>query len=120
MATAAAERLGAAGRRALERRDVGAARTLLERTIALLPPDVLDVELELKLAQTLMAVGGPVEAVAYATRTAERTAAAGDRLGELHARIYQVRFLANTDPEGRTEELEALVEEAQPLFEQAG
>ena len=108
LAAAAAERLGAAGRRAIERADVGAARYLLERTVALLPPDVLDVVLELKLAQTLVMAGDPAEAVACAARTAERAAAAGDRLGELHARIEQVRLLAQTDPEGRFEELEAL------------
>jgi class 3 adenylate cyclase/tetratricopeptide (TPR) repeat protein len=120
LATTAAERLGAAGRRAIERSDVGAARNLLERTVALLPPDVLDVVLELKLAQTLLMAGDPPEAAACAARAAERAAAAGDRLGELHARITHVRLLMNTDPEGRTEELEALVEEARPLFDQAG
>ncbi len=120
LAAAAAERLGAAGRRALERGDVGAARNLLERTVALLPLDVLDVVLALKLAQTLFMAGDPPEAVACAARTAERAAAAGDRLGELHARISHLRLLVQTDPEGRIEELEALAEEARPLFEQAG
>jgi class 3 adenylate cyclase len=120
MAAAAAERLGAAGQRAIERADVGAARNLLERTVALLPPDMLDVVLELKLAQTLFMAGDPAAAVACAARTAERAAASGDRLGELHARIHQVRSLAQTDPEGRFEELAALAEEARPLFEQVG
>ena len=120
LAAAAAERLGVAGRRAIERSDVAAARNLLERTIALLPPDVLDVALELKLAQTLFMAGDPLEAAACAARTAERAAGAGDRLGELHARIVHVRLLLHTDPEGRIEELEALVEEARPLFDQAG
>ena len=120
LAAAAAERLGAAGRRAIERADVGAARNLLERTLALLPPDALDVVLELKLAQTLFMAGDPSQAVARAARTAERAAAADEPLGELHARIEHVQLLAHTDPQGRTEELEALVEEARPLFEQAG
>jgi class 3 adenylate cyclase/tetratricopeptide (TPR) repeat protein len=120
LATTAAGRLGAAGRRAIERADVGAAHNLLERTVALLPPNVLDVVLELKLARTLLSAGDPAEAVATAARTAERAGAAGDPLGELHARITHVRLLMHTDPEGRNEELEALVEEARPLFEQAG
>jgi len=120
LAAAAAERLGAAGRRAIERGDVGAARNLLERTTALFPPDVLDVALELKLAQTLFMAGDPLEAAACAARTAERAAAAGDRLGELFARIIYLRLLLHTDPEGRIEELEALVEEARPLFDQDG
>ena len=120
MAAAAAERLGAAGRRSIERADVGAARNLLERTVALLPPDVIDVVLELKLAQTLFMAGDPDSAVASAARTAERAAASGDRLGELHARIHRMRSLAQTDPEGRFEELEGLAEEARPFFEQVG
>ena len=120
LAAAAAERLGAAGRRALERSDVAAARNLLERTVALFPPDVLDIGLELKLAQTLFMTGDPSRAVACAARMAAHAADAGDLLGELHARIYKVRLLAHTDPEGRIGELEALVEEARPLFEQAG
>jgi class 3 adenylate cyclase/tetratricopeptide (TPR) repeat protein len=120
LAAVAAERLGAAGRRAIERSDVGAARTLLERSLALLPPEALDVLLELKLAQTLLMAGDLPEAAACAASTAERAAAAGDRLAELHARIYHVRLLVQTDPEGRIGELEALVEEARPLFEQAG
>ena len=120
LAAAAAEQLRAAGWRAVDNSDIGAARTLLERTLALLPPEVLDVVLELKIAQTLFMAGDPREAVACAVRTAERAAAAGNRLGELHARIQHVRLLAHTDPEGRTAELEALVEEARPLFEHAG
>jgi len=120
LAAAAAERLGAAGRRAIDRADIGAARNLLARTLALLPPDVLDCVLELKLAQTLAMAGDPAAAVASAARTADRAAAAGDRLGELHARICEVRYLTLTDPEGRFDELEALTEEARPLFEQAG
>src|SRR5207248_9183818 len=74
----------------------------------------------LKLAQTLFMAGDPASAVACAARTAERAAASGNRLGELHARIYQVRSLAQTDPEGRFEELEALAQEARPFFEQVG
>ncbi|MHB8642837.1 MAG: AAA family ATPase [Gaiellaceae bacterium] len=120
LAVAGAERLAAAGRRALELADVGAARSLLERTVALLPTDLLDVVLELRLAQTLFQSGDPTGAVACASRTAGHAAAAGDRLGELHARIEQVRLLVNTDPEGRTEELELLIDAARPLFEQAG
>ena len=81
---------------------------------------MLDVVLEQRLAQTLFMAGDPAEAVACAARTAERAAAAGDPLGELHARINQVRLLVQTDPKGRLGELEALVEEARPPFEQAG
>jgi tetratricopeptide (TPR) repeat protein len=81
---------------------------------------VLDVALELKLAETLMTAGDLPEAAACAARTAERAAAAGNRLAELRARIVHVRLLMQTDPEGRIEELEALVDEARPLFEQAG
>jgi class 3 adenylate cyclase/tetratricopeptide (TPR) repeat protein len=119
LAAGAADRLRAAARRAGERGDLGAARTLLERTIALLPPDEPDVVLELKLAQTLLFAGDPPGAVASAARTGARAAAAGDELGALHARLEYLQLLLQTDAEG-IYELEGLVEEARTLFEQAG
>jgi class 3 adenylate cyclase/tetratricopeptide (TPR) repeat protein len=120
LAGAAAERLGAAGRRAIERGDTGAARNLLERTVALLPPESVDVALELQLAQTLFSSGDPHAAVARAALTAERALAAGDQLGVLHARICEGDFVVHVDTEGRADEFAGLVEEARPLFEQAG
>ena len=56
----ARERLGVAGRRALDRSDYRAAITLLERAQSLLPSPSVDVDLELRLVEALFAGGGPV------------------------------------------------------------
>jgi class 3 adenylate cyclase len=120
LAAGAARRLRAAGTRAAERGDIGAARTLLERTIALLPSDEPDVVLELKFAATLLFAGDPPGAAAAAAATGERAAAAGDQLGAIHARLEYLRLLTQTDPDGTIDELGALVREARSPFEQAG
>jgi hypothetical protein len=116
LAERAAERLATAGRRALARGDERAAASLLERSLALTRPLLLDVHLEVDLAQALGA--DPPRAAAIAERAAERAAAAGDRAGEALARIVAARhrtFLSNP----MIDELDALAPAALPLLEEA-
>ena len=116
----ARRRLAAAGRRAYARQDYRAAASLLERAVALVPPGDTDVPLETDLARVLFDTGDGHEALRRARSLAERSAAAGDEVGELCARIKEGTFRTFLDPEGATEMLARLVEEALPAFEAAG
>jgi class 3 adenylate cyclase/tetratricopeptide (TPR) repeat protein len=120
LAAAARGRLAAAGRRASLRTDYGAAVNLLERAVALLPRDRLDVGLELDLADSLLDAGDGRAALARARSLAERASGAGDAVGELCARIQDARIRTFVEPEGATERLDALIEQALPVFEAAG
>src|SRR5919108_1627447 len=86
LAERAGIRLADAGRRALWRGDNGAASTLLERALELLPDSRPDVHLELDLASTMWA-RDPRAAAAIVEAAAERAAAAGDGAGEAVARV---------------------------------
>jgi tetratricopeptide (TPR) repeat protein len=115
LAERAAQRLAAAGRRALGRGDDRAAASLLERALTLTRPLKSDVHVEVDLAQ---AVGSdPRRAARIADDAAERAAAAGDREGEALARVVSARF--RLEYEDTVDELDALAREALPLLEQA-
>ena len=58
--------------------------------------------------------------VRRAESRAERAAAAGDRAGELCAHIQAALLRVGLEPEGATERLAALVEQALPVFQAAG
>ena len=60
------------------------------------------------------------DAYRYAGQVAERAAAADDRASELCARIKQGVGRMYAEPEGATEQLRALVDEALPVFEASG
>ena len=121
LAAAARRRLAAAGRRALSRQDYGAAANLLERTVALVPEGEIDVPLELSLTGALVWGGRGREGLEHASSAAERAAAAGDRLGELCARLDEGIKRAHLEPEEETiDQLAALAELALPVFEEAG
>ncbi len=122
LAERAAQRLAAAGRRALGRGDDRAAASLLERALTLTRSLKLDVHVEVDLAQAVggwMTVGGsdPRRAARIAGDAAERAAAAGDREGEALARVVSARF--RLDYEDTVDELDVLAREALPLLEQA-
>jgi class 3 adenylate cyclase len=119
LAAAARRPLTAAGRRALLRADNGAAVSLLERAAALVPPTEIDLALETDLVEALFAIGRGGDALRRAQSLAERAAAAGDRVGELCGRIKEGTLRTSLEPEGATEKLAALVEEALPEFEAA-
>jgi hypothetical protein len=115
LAERAAQRLAAAGRRALGRGDDRAAASLLERALTLSRPLTSDVHGEVDLAQ---AVGSdPRRAARIADDAAERAAAIGDREGEALARVVSARF--RLDYEDTVDELDTLAREALPLLERA-
>ena len=113
------ERLTAAGRRALQRLDFGAAGNLLERAAALVPPTELDLALETDLIDAL-SWGRPGDGLQRARSVAERAAALGDRIGELSGRIQEGAIRIRVDPEGATEALDELIAYALPTFEAEG
>jgi class 3 adenylate cyclase/tetratricopeptide (TPR) repeat protein len=120
LTAAARRRLTAAGRRAMVRQDSGAAVRRLERAIALVPPAEIDLALEVDLVDALLLAGKGGEALHRAGSLAERASAAGDRVGEACGRIKEGVIRCYLVPEGATEELAALVEQALPVFEAAG
>jgi class 3 adenylate cyclase/tetratricopeptide (TPR) repeat protein len=120
LAAAARGRLTAAGRRALLRADAGAAVSLLERAAALVPPAEIDVPLEADLVDALLETGRGADALRRAGSIAERTSAAGDQVGELCGRIKEGLVRTFLEPEGATETLAALIEQALPVFQAAG
>jgi class 3 adenylate cyclase/tetratricopeptide (TPR) repeat protein len=117
---AARRRLTDAGRRALSRQDLAAAVNLLERAAALVPPNEVDVALEVDRIDALFHSGKVSEAHGLASSVAERAAAKGDHVGELCGRIQEATVRLYLEPEGASETLAALVDEALPVFEAAG
>ena len=120
LAAAARQRLTAGGQRAARRQDYDAAVSLFERAAALVPATELDVALESELGDVLRWTGRADDALRRADALAERASAAGDRRGELCAKIQGGVFRLDAEPEGATEQLAVLVEQALPVFEAAG
>ncbi len=116
LAAAATRRLVAGGRRACRRQDYRAAVSLLERAAALLPTTEYDLALEVELWDALFWIGQTDEALRRAEALAERSAAAGDRIGELSGRLHLALFRSGVEPET----VAALVDEALPVFRNAG
>jgi class 3 adenylate cyclase/tetratricopeptide (TPR) repeat protein len=119
-AEAARRHLTTAGHRAQIRADYGAAVSLYERAMALLPPDEVDLTLETELSDALLWAGHGSEALLRASSLAGRAAAAGDRVAELSGRIKEGLIRTNVDPEDSIGQLTALVEQALPELEAAG
>ena len=120
MAGAAHRRLTAAGFRANRRQDYGAAVSLLERAAALLPSGEFDLALETELGRSLLWTGRGQDALRRADALAARASAAGDRVSEHCGRVLGGLSRIDLEPEGATEKLAALVEQALPVFEGAG
>jgi class 3 adenylate cyclase/tetratricopeptide (TPR) repeat protein len=117
--SAARRHLAAAGRRAFARTDNRAAVNLLERAAALMAPNEIDLALETTLADALFEMGTGADALARMSSLADRARAVGDTVGELCGRIQQGRFRTFLEPEGATQKLERLLEEALPVLEAA-
>jgi len=117
---AARRRLTAGGHRAALRQDYGAAVSLFERAAALVPPTELDLALETELGEALFWTGRGDDALRRADALSERAAAAGDQVGELCGRIRAGISRMSIEPEGGTERLVALIEQALPVFQAAG
>jgi class 3 adenylate cyclase/tetratricopeptide (TPR) repeat protein len=122
LADSARHYLAAAGRRAHSRQDYRAAASLLQRAAALVPPEEVDVPLELSLSIALVWQGDAREAIRNSGSVAERAAAADDRVGELCGRLLEGmhRQLLEVGEVGSGAQLVALAEEALPVFEAAG
>jgi class 3 adenylate cyclase/tetratricopeptide (TPR) repeat protein len=117
LAAAATRRLIEGGRRAHRRQDYRAAAALFERAAALLRPDETDLVLETELGEVLAWLGRTDEALRRADANADRAARAGDRVGELCARIRAGVHRLFAEPEGAREALEALLDQALPELE---
>jgi class 3 adenylate cyclase/tetratricopeptide (TPR) repeat protein len=120
IATAAAERLQAAGRRALDRGDTTATINLLQRAELLLPHGEIAFALDGALMQALAMSGRLNDAIARAESAAERSDAAGLRIQALQARLVSVVWRTNLDPEAYENEMGALVDRARPDIERSG
>ena len=120
LAAAARRRLAAGGHRAALRQDYGAAVSLFERAAALVPPVELDLLLETELSEALVWTGRADDALRRADALADRASATGDRVAELCGKVRAGVVRVELEPEGATEKLSALVEQALPVFEAAG
>jgi class 3 adenylate cyclase/tetratricopeptide (TPR) repeat protein len=120
LAADAAAHLDTAGRRAMDRGDTAAAVNLLERAEALLPPDQVNLHLQHCLIRGLGDSGKFKDAITRAARIANHCSAAGDRVGELTARLAGMKWQVSLDPERWLAELGSLVNEARPVVERDG
>ena len=119
LAAAARRRLRAGGRRATIRKDFGATANLLERAVALIPADEVDLALELELVRALNELGRSGDALGRSESLVERGVARGDRVTELCGTLEAGMIRMNVEPEGATEKLDALVERALVVLERA-
>jgi class 3 adenylate cyclase/tetratricopeptide (TPR) repeat protein len=120
IAAAGAQRLQAAGRRALDRGDTAATINLLERAELLLLDQHIDFALEEPLIQSLGMAGRMTDAVARADRAADWYSAGGMEVRALQARLVGMIWRTNIDPEAYEGALRALVEQARPDIERSG
>ncbi len=109
-------RLTAAARRAWLRGDVQAVVNLVERAIALVPEDEIDLKLELQLLDALFVCGRMGDATDWAQSLARRGRAAGEPVPELCGELWELLVAIYVEPEGATERLEALADRAIPVF----
>jgi tetratricopeptide (TPR) repeat protein len=126
VAARAADLLEAAGRRALARLDVGAARNLFERALGLRPEADPAVTLRLELAEVLFLSGDAAGATRAAADAAGRARDTRYEVGRLRAELMGARITALTGGGEPTADedasglLLALAAEARPVFEAAG
>jgi class 3 adenylate cyclase/tetratricopeptide (TPR) repeat protein len=113
----AGDRLASAGRRALWRDDVHAARSLFERALDLTRDLRFDVHLELALADTYFYV--PAKRVDVTSRVLERAREAGDAAAVTLAEVEAAHARILVSGERAVEELAALVDAAVPTLEAA-
>ncbi|MDQ2911402.1 MAG: AAA family ATPase [Actinomycetota bacterium] len=120
LARQGAERLAAAGRRALGRGDMPAAANLLQRAISLLGQgDSLWLELMPELGDALTSLGDFDRAEELLTEAIEAASAAGREQAELHGRLARAVLRTYSDPEGSLPELQLVAERSVPVFERA-
>ena len=113
----ARQRLTAAGRRAIARTDNAAAAKLMERAVAMLADDEVDVTLEFDLHHALHFSRRMDEAHVETTRAISRCAALGDHRGELLLQLIDGWTMFFIDPAPTIARLRVLVPEAIAEFE---
>jgi class 3 adenylate cyclase/tetratricopeptide (TPR) repeat protein len=119
LAERAGERLGSAGRRAVDRGDLPAAVSLLSRATALLPDSHEDRRQFLPLlASALIRTGDFPRAERVLNEALEAARAADDRRLELRTVIEREFFRSFTKPEGSVDEIVAVADEVIPLLEE--
>jgi class 3 adenylate cyclase/tetratricopeptide (TPR) repeat protein len=119
LARNAAELLATAGRRAIARDDMGAARSLLSRAHSLLDPkERLWLELAPELAEALAERGEPTKAEALLAEALERARARNARGPEAHALVQRAYMRIFSRPEGAGNEALQVAEQAMPIFEE--
>jgi predicted ATPase/class 3 adenylate cyclase len=117
----AAEKLAAAGHRALARADMPAAANLLDRAAALLPADDLRrVEWAVDLSAALIEVGELARAKALLEEATKAAAAAGDPRLESRASVQRAFLRIHTDPERSAGEARREAARAVLVFEELG
>ena len=117
----AAERLGAAGQRALTRHDLPAAVALLERAVELLPQeDRLRLELSPELGIALTETGQLARADEILVGTITAARETGDRRAEFLSRIQLAYTRALTAPKVMFEDSEREAQAAIAAFEELG
>jgi len=115
LAERAAERLGAAGDRAIDRNDIGAAVGLLHRSLELIPAEAWPLERELNLIHARMLDGDFTGALADADALVARAVAAGDKRRELRARLAR-GGIAHLGEGESPEDMRPLADEALRVF----
>ncbi len=116
---AARASLEAACRRALQRGDFTAGLNLVERTLALVPEDEIELGLEVDRLQALFFGGRLDDASARAGELVKRAVDAGDRIAELTGEVEVAVYAVYRDPEGATDQLERVTQAALPELEEA-
>jgi class 3 adenylate cyclase/tetratricopeptide (TPR) repeat protein len=111
--------LAEAGSRAIIRDDFVASMHLIGRALELVPDGEVDVPLEIDLGIATFFYGKLEESHRSLVATAQRAAAAGDRIGELSALLQGATFKLYTEPHGAGPELERLIAETSPELEAA-
>jgi class 3 adenylate cyclase/tetratricopeptide (TPR) repeat protein len=121
LASAAGERLGRAGRRALTRGDAPAAVNLLERATSLLEAaGAPDANVLLDLGAALREAGDSTGADSAFTRAAAAAEAAADEAQGLRVLIERTVLRMQVDPEVEAQEVLEVAEHATPVFEARG
>jgi tetratricopeptide (TPR) repeat protein len=119
LARRAADRLAAAGERALSREDVGAAITLIERALVLFATEDRPLKLEVSLVGARSHSGDLAGALAAADELAARARRERDRPRELRALVARARVAHLAESANAADE-RPLVEEALEVFQAAG
>jgi class 3 adenylate cyclase/tetratricopeptide (TPR) repeat protein len=110
LASEARRHLVDAGRRAVVREDMAAAANLFERAALLVPPDTVDLALELDLLSAMFFSGRPIDAHLRAAASAARATAIGDERAAVCLAIEHAIVGINVDTIGSVDRLRVQVE----------